>query len=322
MIQRFTRQLPLWARPEHPVLRYQRGRSAHLPRHVRYLRALGVVLLAIALLIGGYLAATNLLRSPAGQNPVEALNNILFFPLLSVQLLLRVAAVSLTASTVAEEIRRQNWDNLRATAFGAELTLRSRWATVFYRLRGLIGMVLLLRFVLILGMLWDLTAFQGRYLDLLISGIVPEVGLVASVLLLSLMMTAALLLPVTGVGFDASIGLLISSLVQGRTYSLMIQSLWILLRLALTIGLVFGATRFLDGTLVANDLGAWGLMFALGASGDWGLAFLYLGRYGEIWATVPYGIFLGLALVIFALMQAFLADQILAFAVRRAQAKG
>ena len=63
-------------------------------------------------------------------------------------------------------------------------------------------------------------------------------------------------------------------------------------------------------------------MFLFAAVGDWGLAFLYLGFYGEIWANVPYGVFLGLALVIFALLQAAFADQVLVFAVRRAQRKG
>jgi hypothetical protein len=328
MIQRFTGQLPVWARPDHPVLRYELGSVVHPSWKVRYGRALGVIVLGGLLLTAGYFAATQLLRNPAGENPVEVINNVLFWPLLVLQVLLRIVAVTLTSNTVADEIRRQNWDSLRATPFGAELAMRARWATVFYRLRGLLGVVLVARVVLIGGLLWDLTAFQGRHLDLLTTGITPEVALVVAVLLLSFLMTAALLLPLTAVGFDSSIGLLISATVQQRTYSTLLQALYIFFRIAVVVLLVFATTRFLEGQFVVEgqlgvtDLLSWLLVFAFAAMGDWGLAFLHLGRYGEIWATVPYGIFLGLALLIFALAQAALADQLLVFAVRRAQRKG
>lgn len=328
MIQRFTGQLPTWARPDHPVLRYELGTVVRPSRKVRYARALGVIMLGGLLLLAGYFAATQWLRNPAGENHVEIVNNVLFWPLLVVQVLLRIVAVTLTSNTVADEIRRQNWDSLRATPFGAELAMRARWATVFYRLRGLLGVVLFVRVILIAGLLWDLTAFQGRHLDLLTTGITPEVALVVAVLLLSFLMTAALLLPLTAVGFDSSIGLLISATVQQRTYSTLLQALYIFFRIAVVVLLVFATTRFLDGQLVIEgqlgltDLLAWVLVFAYAATGDWGLAFLHLGRYGEIWATVPFGIFLGLALLIFALAQAALADQLLVFAVRRAQRKG
>jgi hypothetical protein len=52
------------------------------------------------------------------------------------------------------------------------------------------------------------------------------------------------------------------------------------------------------------------------------LSFLYLGRYGEIWATIPYGVFMGLALMLFSLIQAALADGVLILAVRQGQRKG
>jgi hypothetical protein len=56
--------------------------------------------------------------------------------------------------------------------------------------------------------------------------------------------------------------------------------------------------------------------------GDWGLAFLNLGFFGEIWATIPYGIFLGLALLIFSLIQAALTDLIIGFSIRAAERRG
>jgi hypothetical protein len=323
MIQRLTGQLPSWARTEHPVMRYELGKSLPPRRRARFLRALGVVLGGMLLLVVGYLVATHLLQHATGQNITESASAVLFWPLLAVQILTRIASLTLTASAVSDEMRRQNWDNLRATERGAELSMRARWAAVFYRLRGLLAVLVGLRVLLIVGILWDLTAFQGRYLDLLINGITPDVPLVVSVLLLSFLMTAALLLPLTAIGFDASIGLLLSTLIHNRTYNLLSQVLFILVRTAVVIGLLLMATTYIYGTHTdLPDVGAWVLILAFAAMGDWGLAFLWLGFYGEMWATVPYGIFFGLGLLIFALLQAALTDRILIFAIHRAERKG
>ncbi len=236
---------------------------------------------------------------------------------------LSIAALTSTSSFVSDEMRRQNWDSLRATEQGAEIAMRARWVSVFYRLRGVLAVVLGARVLLTGLMLWELTAFQGRYLDLLINGIVPDVPLVAAVLLVSFTMTAALLLPLTTIGFDAAAGLLVSALVQQRTYSTLLQAVMIFVRLLLTVGLLVGATQFLQGQMLElPNAAAWLLMAGYGALGDWGLAFLQLGRSSEIWATVPYGIFLGMALLLFALVQAAAADRLLMLAVRQAQKKG
>jgi hypothetical protein len=148
------------------------------------------------------------------------------------------------------------------------------------------------------------------------------VPLVAGVLLLSLLMTASLLLPITGVGLDAAVGLLMSTFVRQRTYSSLLQVLYLVIRIGLVVGLALAVTRFVNGTLQITDQAAWALVFGYGAIGDWGLAFLNLGFYGEIWATVPYGILLGLALLVFSMLQAVITDQILALAIRRAERKG
>jgi hypothetical protein len=324
LVHLFIGQLPAWARRDHPVLRQELGTTAvRVSWQRRYGRALGAVVGGGVLLLIGYLIATGLLQRSAGQTPVEVVNAVLFWPLLVIQLLLSVAGLTSTSNFVSDEMRRQNWDNLRATEHGAEMSMRARWVAVFYRLRGLLGVVLIARAILIGLMLWELTAFQGRYLDLLINGIVPDVPLVAAVLLVSFTMTAALLLPLTTVGFDAAVGLLVSALVQQRTYSTLIQAILIFARLVVTAGLLIGATLFLQGQfLQSSDVGAWILMVGYGVIGDWGLAFLHLGRSSEIWATIPYGIFLGLALLVFALAQAAVADRLLIFAVRQAQKKG
>ena len=164
MIQRFTGQLPIWARTEHPLLRYELARVAgRLPRRTQYLRALWIVLFGFVLVGGGYLIATGFLREPPGQNPTESALNIVFWPMLVIQMLLSVVAMAITGGTVAEEVRRQRWDNLRATEVGAEMTVRTRWAAVFYRIRGLLAVVLLVRAGLIVGIALQLS--QGSFLQ-------------------------------------------------------------------------------------------------------------------------------------------------------------
>src|SRR5690606_6660818 len=130
---------------------------------------------------------------------------------------------------------------------GAELTIRTRWAAVFYRIRGLVALVVIVRLVLIAGILIDLTAFHGHYLDLLINGIVPDVPLPVAALLLAFTMTASLLLPLTITGFDAAVGLLIATLLQQRTYAILAQILYVIVRIGLVALLVFVMTQFVNG---------------------------------------------------------------------------
>lgn len=316
--------LPAWTQRGDPLLRYQLGpAAARLPWRWRYLRALGVVLAGGLLLLTGVLIATNLLRQPAGQTIPEIVNAVAFWPLIALQLALSVAALTSTTTFVSDELRRQSWDNLRTTEHGTEFAMRARWAAVFYRLRGLLGVTLALRALLIGLLLWELTAFQGRYLDLLINGVTPDVPLLAAVLLVALTLTAALLLPLTTLGLDAATGLLVSAVVRTRTASTLLQAVLISLRVVVTGLLLLGARLWLEGQLLAAaDVPAWLLLETYGAVGDLGLALLQLGRSSEIWARVPYGIFLGLGLVAFALLEAAAADRILRLAARQAQQHG
>jgi len=322
MMQRLFPSLPAWARSDHPLLRYQLGKREPPSRRVRFFRAFGVILLGLVLLFFGILRATNVFTTSAGAYPVEVINNVLYFPLLTLQLLLSALCILLTANTVAHEERVQHWDSLRATPHGAELTLRTRWASVFYRLRGLIAVIMIGRLILLACMLYDLTAFQGRYIDLLINGVTPEVSVIVAVLLLALQMTATVLLPITGVGFDAALGLSLSTLIRQRTYSALAQILLISGWILFTLVLLTGAEQYIAGQLQTTDIGAWWLTFGASALGDQGLGMIYLGRAGEVWATIPFGIFIGAALLVFAILQAALADGLLSWAARRAQRKG
>jgi hypothetical protein len=327
MIRRILGPLPDWAQEDHPFLRYEL-RSRGTRRWLRVLSVVGVLLL----LAGGVLIATQVFTQPLSPNLTESANRILYVPVLVLQILLLISSFTMTTGVVGEAMRRQQWDNLRATEGGAALTLRTRWASIFYRLRGLLTLVTLARLLLILGILWDLTAFQGQYLDLLISGIIPQMtilvtpdldlGVAAGILLLSFMLTAGVLLPFTGVAFDAALGLLISTFVRQRTYNALVQVGMLLVRLLIMAAIGYGVVRFIDGSLILPDGAAFALLAAFGGVVDWGLYYLHLASYGEVWAVVPYGIFIGLVLMLFALLQAFVANRLLLWAIRRAQARG
>jgi hypothetical protein len=276
----------------------------------------------IVLFWGGYALATGFFQNAPGQSLTESAMAILFWPTLIIQLVLQILALTLTVNTVSELKRRQAWDNLRATEGGAGLALRARWATVYYRLRVLLGLVLLIRIGFIIGILYDLTAFQGRYIDLLVNNVTPEVSPIVGALLLAFLMTASLLLPLTGTGLHAAIGLLVSATVQQRVYSVLTQVILIIIRLGVVIALLVAATQFIRGNLTTTDSTAWLLMGGFSALGDWGLSFLHLGFYGEIWATVPYAIFLGIGLLLFSMGQSAVTEWILSYAIHRAERTG
>jgi hypothetical protein len=322
MLQRLAIQLPEWARSDHPLMRYELGRAARIPRRRQYLRIAGFVALILVLYWGGYVIATGFFQTVAGQNLTESLIAIVFWPTLVIQVIMQVASLALTVNTVGEQKRRQTWDNLRATEGGVALAFRTRWATVYYRLRPLLGIVMAIRIVLIVGILIDLTAFQGRYIDLLINGVVPDISPIVAALLLAFMMTASLLLPLTSVGLDAALGLLVSVTAQQRLYSVMTQVIVVAVRLALVVVLTVGATQFIRGDLTVPDGAAWGLMGAFAGFGDWGLSYLHLGFYSEIWATIPYAIFLGIGLLIFSMAESALTEWVLNLAIHRAERNG
>jgi hypothetical protein len=313
--------LPPWARTDHPLMRYTRPASP-VSRRARLARAFAGVALLAVLVMAAALVATAGFTRPAGDNPAEGFHAIAYFPLIALGLLSRTAAFFMTVSAVGDEARRQTWEPLRTTERGVSLLLRARWASIFYRLRGLLALNLGVRAVMLLILLWDLTAFQGRYIDLLLSGIVPDVPVPLGILLLAALMTAAMLLPLTHVGFDAALGLLVGTQARGRTTLGLTQFAFMAVRAAFTVGLLVIATRFFGGRFDGlSDPAAWAFLFLLAALADGGLAFLLLSRFGELWAVLPYGVFISGALLVFTLVQAFAADQVLAWAARRAQAK-
>lgn len=337
MIRRIIGPLPDWAERKNPMLSYYLKTRGNVPRRTRLLRALGVIMVIGALLAGGYAYATNLFVDPPGQNLTEGANEVLFFPLVFLQVFMGVVALGYTVGAVGEEQRRITWDNLRATPNGAGLTLRTRWVAVFYRLQVLLIVVTVLRVALVLGLLRDLTAFQGTYLNLLIGGAQPtlpaEVGGIPfaeplAAFMLSLFLTAVMLLPFTMLAFDAAVGLWLSTRFHQRAYTLVLQFLLIILRVAAVGGLVWLTFQFVENNLNLTWDAApwlpleWLTLFAFSAFADLGVRFLHLGFAGEIWVLVPYSLFIGPALLVFMLVQAFFADLILKRAVTIAEKRG
>jgi hypothetical protein len=321
MIQR---QLPAWARSDNPVLRHILGANGPIDRRTLYIRAAFAALVLGAMVAAGVLVATDFLQEDLFDRPTSLmLFEVIFWPVFVLQIALRLLAVALNIGVVGEEKRRQTWDHMRTTTGGAALAIRARWsAVVFYRLRPALILLTLARLILIAGILYDVTAFSGDYLRYLTGASDPHVADAVGIILLALTMTASLLLPLTGLGFDAALGLLISTFVQERIYTALAQITLAMVRVGAVVLLVLAVTQFrTDGTIEgSSDLVMWLVIAGFAAIGDWGLSLLHLGFYGrDVWATVPYGIYIGAALMTFVLLQTVGTDLMLAWAVRRAE---
>src|SRR5215468_8029652 len=107
MLQRLAIQLPEWARASHPLMRYELGRVARIPRRRQYTRIAAFVTLVLVLYWGGYAIATNFFQNAAGQNLTESLIAIVFWPTLVIQVIMQIVSLALTVNTVSEQKRRQ-----------------------------------------------------------------------------------------------------------------------------------------------------------------------------------------------------------------------
>ncbi len=338
-MQRLYSQLPEFARPTHPVMRYtllNEGRRAR--PSTRLLRGLGSLLVLVVLLLLGYEIATGFGTAPLDEtlNPLGKVFLVLYWPLVILQIGIRLVAIGSTTGIVNTESLRGTWDTLKITTDGAGLTMRTRWAAVFYRLRFVLILLVAARVFFIIVALLDFASFQGRYLDLMVTGTVPlgqpemnpVVGLALGVVVASMMMTAALVMPFTAIAFDASIGMLIGVSIRGRWMGILGQGVVLLLRIAVSTAALYLGTLALSftppglstvpGALFAptSNLGSWfGALFGV-AEGDLGLTMLHLPYYPRFWADIEYGVLIGVAALIYVLVQAGLAQLIVRLAVR------
>jgi hypothetical protein len=321
MIKRIFGDVPDWAKRENPLLRYEIVRNQPQDSaRARVMRMGGWVILLAFLLLLGYAITTNGFQRSLQMPYTLDIWRMLFYPVLILQVILRVAGLSMGVNAVGDERRRQTWDNLRSTEKGTEISLRTRWISVlFYRLRGLLVSVMLARIVLAVAILYELTAFQGQYLDILSNRSIPSVPLEVGVILLAGLMTAVVLMPITATGVDIALGLLISSSVRNRAFSAILQILVIIFRVGTTVILLMLMQQFQSQAFVLDSASSWFLVSGFAVFGDWGLTLTQLSKTGELWASVPYSVFIGGVLLLATLLQVLLTSGMLALAVRLAE---
>ena len=314
-------QLPRWAQPEHPIMRTILGNKGQSTWQRRFLRFLVLVIIGVAAIGIGYVIANN--DTPDGESP--ALRTILYWPLVGAQTIAILLGIALTTNTVANERQKQTWDSLKLSLNGVSLTLRARWMSVFFRLAPLLFLITLGRLVYLGLLLDEMVEFQGRALDLRISGITPEVSLDVTIIIMAAHMTAFILLPFVAVALAASIGLVMS--VFTRTRSVVILGLLLLigLRLATTAGtLILGEEVYEKTTGVTTKLAtlegteAWYHLLLPAIEGDMMLKLLHLDTLGQIWADVENTIYTGALVLGIIILQAILANALVLFAAWRA----
>ncbi|MCU0495978.1 MAG: hypothetical protein MUF87_01350 [Anaerolineae bacterium] len=316
---RILNQLPEEARPNAPALRYVMGNYAKRARQILWLQ----LVVGIALVIGVGVIGGRLLSQDQGLPASAILMNALYPAAVLGQILMSVFMLMMTMGVINEEKRRQTWDNLRATDTGTQITLRARWfAAVFYRLFLLLVIIYSVRLALVGALLYDLTAFSGDYLALISGGSVqPLLPVEAIIILTAFSLTASFILPLTGLGLDAALGILLATFINHRVWIALTQMVLSIARFAMVIGLFLLMQNLVDPTNASEPFLKWISMVGFGGFGDWGLRFLNLQSYSELWSTVPFGIFVGVGMLLIAVIQAGLTELFLSWAARRAQAR-
>ena len=221
MISRLRDWLPTSARLRNPLLRYELAKSPGRAAGASFVRQL----VALLLLLG---AASALYAGAFGPGDAGGLSALLweslYFPTLALQVITVVLALALGAASVDAERSRKTWDSLRVTEAGAGLALRARWLGILYRLRAPVAAIVLLRLLLALGTLLDLTAFGGHYVSMLSANATPPLGDWRSgLLLIALSMALNLAQPLVMIASSAALGLFLSVAVVERLYGAVIQ---------------------------------------------------------------------------------------------------
>lgn len=320
-------QIPIWARPDNPVLRYtlQRfGRRRARRPLLRWLLRSLLVLTLMGVMGISYRAYENGSALLVNRANTSALFAILYSPLLLAQLLMLFWALLLTSSMLPHEQQRGTWEPLKITSHGAEMAMRARWAAVFYQLRWILVALVTVRLLFAGQMLIDLMDYQGRHLDLYMMGITPELPVEAGVILLAAFLTAALLQLLVAVGLNAAIGLLISTVFRSQQMALMVQILALLVQAAIFgVALVVGLSVVDQDPAFGQQMGQpaaerWISVLLMAGVGDHGLRLMDLRTFLETWPGIDYGIFLGAGILIVMALQAVLTNGMLEWAARRA----
>ncbi len=331
MLRRFYAQLPDFAQPTHPFMRYMLLRqNRRVTRRLQIARAVVIVVVMGGLIATGWQIATNLGRTPIDVSaPLGQVFLVLYWPLVFVQLLMRLSALGSTSGVIASEMENGTWETLKITTNGAILTMKTRWAAVFYRLSILLGLMTAVRIVFIIAALLDLMRFQGDHIYLLLSGTTPfgqipkDATIFVGIVIMAMMMTATLLAPFTAVAFDAGLGMLLGTVARGRLAGTLGQLALMLARVLITIIVMGLGSVAIFGTLPLVNFGDSAVTplaaaFLGIAEGDLGLSMLHLPYVLRLWADHEYGVLVGIAILGYVLLQAWLANYLIRWAGRRA----
>jgi hypothetical protein len=318
-------QIPDWARPSNPVLRYlierEDRRRSWLSRWLVRLLMIGTVALLLAISFGAYQN-----DSPIGvrMENESAVHAILYFPLLVMQFGALMVAMILTSDAISHQRQNGAWEAVKITSHGAEMTVRSHWAAVFYQMRWLLILLILPRLIFAGQMLVDLTDYQGYHLDLYISGITPEVSVEVAIMLLAALMTATLLQILVIVGLNAAFGLFLSTLFRNYQVTRLTRIILVMLQFALALAFVGAGELVLDQefTTPTSETSRWFSLLLMSTMGDFGLRFMNLRTFFQAWTDVDYAILLGAAILIVVLIQAALTSGFINWTVRRASNPG
>ncbi len=319
MIKRIFGDMPDWAQRANPLLRYELVRREGTSSAAGRI-AMWVIFLA-TLIVAGYIHATDGMQRGLQLPYTLDIWRVIVFPLFFVQLIMRVAGLSMGVGAVTDERQRQTWDNLRATENGAAISLRTRWVSVFYRLKGLAFTILAARLILIAAILYELTSMQGAYLDLLSARALPMVSAEVGIIILSAFMTAFIMLPFTATGVDIALGLLISTTIRNRAIAALLQVILVVFRVGVGGVCFWLSWQLVNDNLMLEGVPALSLLGAGAIFGDWGIILSQLSTTGQLWSEIPFSIFLGLILLFVAIVQVAVTSGILQLAVRAAEVR-
>lgn len=315
-----SKHLPSWTHGTEPHMRIVLKQFIPRTMQSRLKRIATQTLFLSAFVFVGfavYWFQTEIRGQSLGRTFSEGVMAVLFWPAFVMLMVLSLGALLYGSNAAHELTTSESWPSIQTTTRGVELSLLTRWFGVYHYLRGLLALVLLARIVLIGGMLYDLTAFQGRYLSMLMIGTVPVMPQPVAVILLTMLMSASLSLPIASVGLDAAVGVWIGIRFHHKLSIILIQLLLIVVRIGYVAGLYLLATAVLDYQIKVGDAEIWFTILAYSGLGDWGLSLLHLPSFGQMMVIVPYSLFLGAVMVIIAIAQSVLADWILARAIAR-----
>lgn len=322
MISRLRNLLPASARLHlgNPLLQYELAKAQGGAAGGNFALQLTALMLLLGVSAALYAAVFGLGNTG---NLTGLLWQSLYFPALTLQTITFIIALALGAASVDAERSRKTWDKLRATEAGASLALRARWLGILYRLRAPIAVILLLRLLLALGILLELTAFGGHYAQMLSAEATPplsdwRIGL----LLIALSITLSLAQPLAMIASAAALGLFLSVTVVERVYGAVLQIALVALVAAIVTGASAGAADILQSRLIMSDAAQYLLVLAYSSYGDWGLLLAQLGSLGQVWGRVPAGVFISLGMAALLLLQALLADGLMSLAEGISERRG